>query len=121
MNLIERGRVLIDLDFIKSSNKEIKNMNKDKVGAPFQYSDNYIQFLAFLKFGFKIPYRTVQGIVRGLSEYVRRIEEIHFTHISRRIIKIKPSVGNLNFQDDDPIILIVDASGLTISKKGDYI
>ena len=63
---------------------------------------------------------TVQGIVRGLSEYVR-IEELHFTHIRRRILKIKPSVGSLNFQDDDPITLIVDASGLTISKKGDYI
>ena len=89
------------------------------MGAPFQYSDNYIQFLAFLKIGFKIPYRTVQGIVRGLSNYVR-IEEIHFTHIRRRILKIKPSVGNLDFQDD-PITLIVDASGLTISKKCDYI
>jgi len=95
-SLIERGPVLIDLDFIRSSNEEIKNMNKDKVGAPFQYSDNYIQFLAFLKIGFKIPYRTVQGIVRRLSNYVR-IEEIHFTHIRRRIIKIKPSVGNLDF------------------------
>ena len=40
-SLIERGSVLIDLDFIKSANEEIKNMNKDKVGAPFQYSDNY--------------------------------------------------------------------------------
>ena len=119
-SLIERGRVLIDLDFIRSYNEDIKNMNKNKVGAPFQYSDNYIQFLAFLKIGFKIPYRTVQGIVRGLSEYVR-IEELHFTHIRRRILKIKPSVGSLNFQDDDPITLIVDASGLTISKKGDYI
>jgi len=28
---------------------------------------------------------------------------------------------DLDFDDDDPIILIVDASGLTISKKGDYI
>ena len=27
----------------------------------------------------------------------------------------------LNFQDDDPITLMVDESGLTISKKGDYI
>jgi hypothetical protein len=87
-SLIERGRVLIDLDFIKSSDDEIKSMNKDKVGAPFQYSDNYIQFLAFLKIGFKIPYRTVQGIVRGLSEYVR-IEEMYFTHIRRRILKNK--------------------------------
>ena len=123
-SLIERGRVLIDLDFIRSSNEEINNMNKDKVGAPFQYSDNYIQFLAFLKIGFKIPYRTVQGIVRvdyrGLRK--KNWRDTLYTYHRRRIIKIKPSVGgNLDFQDDDPITLIVDASGLTISKKGDYI
>ena len=92
-SLIERGRVLIDLDFIRSYNEEIKNMNKDKVGAPFQYSDNYIQFLAFLKIGFKIPYRPVQKwSSQLLSDYVR-IEEIHFTHIRRRILKIKKQLG----------------------------
>ena len=51
---------------------------------------------------------------------------MHFTHIRRRILKLKPSVRNLGFEgqgddDDKPITLIVDASGLTISKKGDYI
>jgi IS5 family transposase len=52
---------------------------------------------------------------------------MHFTHIRRTILKIKPSsVRNLGFEeggddDDKPITLIVDASGLTISKKGDYI
>jgi hypothetical protein len=104
-------------------------MNKGKVGAPFEYSNSYIHFLAFIKIGFKIAYRTVQGIVRGLSDYIR-IEEMHFTHIRRRIQNIKPSVENLGFEeehnDDDnnnnkPLTLIVDASGLTISKKGDYI
>ena len=122
-SLVERGRVLIDVSFLKSANDEIKKMNKGKVGAPFQYPHSYIEFIAFLKVGFKIPYRTVQGIVRGLSEYLR-IEEMHFTHIRRRILKIKPSVRNLGFEgeeDDKPITLIVDASGLTISKKGDYI
>ena len=119
-SLIERGRVLIDVSFLKSSNKEIKKMNIGKVGAPFQYSDSYIQFLAFLKIGFKIPYRMVQGIVRGLSEYVRIGKEIHFTHIRRRMIKIKPSIGNDN-DNEEPITLVVDASGLTVSKKGDYI
>ena len=95
-------------------------MNDGKVGAPFEYSHTYIQFLAFLKIGFKIAYRTVQGIVRGLSDYIR-IEEMHFTHIRRRILKFKPSVGNLNLDNDKPVTLIVDASGLTITKKGDYI
>jgi Transposase DDE domain len=67
-------------------------MNKAEVGAQFQYSDSYIQFLAFLKIGLKIPYRTVQGIVHGLSDYVRIVEETHFTHTRRRILKIKPFI-----------------------------
>jgi DDE family transposase len=119
-SLIERGRVLMDISFLRSSKREIKKMNGGKVGAPFEYSHTYIQFLAFLKIGFKIAYRTVQGIVRGLSDYIR-IEEMHFTHIRRRILKFKPSVRNLNLDDDKPVTLIVDASGLTITKKGDYI
>jgi hypothetical protein len=113
----------MDIGFLKSWNKEIKRMNQGKVGAPFEYSHSYIHFLAFIKIGFKIAYRTVQGIVRGLSDYIR-IEEMHFTHIRRRVLKIKPSsVENLGFEeeDDKPMTLIVDASGLTISKKGDYI
>ena len=120
-SLIERGRVLIDVSFLKSSNKEIKKMNKSKVGAPFQYSDRYVQFLSFLKIGFKIPYRMVQGVVRGLSDYVKIVEEIHFTHIRRRMIRIKPRILNDNDDNGEPITLVVDASGLTVSKKGDYI
>lgn len=122
-SLIERGRVLMDLGFLKSQNREIRKMNNGKVGAPFEYSHTYIQFLAFLKIGFKISYRTVQGIVRGLSDYIR-IEEMHFTHIRRRILKMRPSVACVNIDDDDndkPITLVVDASGLTLTKKGDYI
>jgi hypothetical protein len=42
--------------------------------------------------------------VRGLSDYIR-IEEMSFTHIRRRILKIKPSsVNNQNLikdNDDD--------------------
>ena len=34
-SLVERGRVLIDISFLKLSNREIKNMNEGKVGAPF--------------------------------------------------------------------------------------
>jgi hypothetical protein len=45
-----------------------------------------------------------------------RIEEMHFTQIRRRIQKIKSSVDNLNLDDDKHITLIVDASGLTITK-----
>ena len=57
-------------------------MNEGKVGAPYEYPDSYVHFLAFLKIDFRIPYRAVQGIVRGLSEYIK-IEGTHFTLYSR--------------------------------------
>jgi hypothetical protein len=96
--LVERGRILMGVSFLRSSNNEIKHMNERKVGVPFEYSHSYIQFLAFLKIGFKIVYRTFREIVRGLSDYIR-IEEMHFTHIRRRILEIKPSTGNLGFEE----------------------
>ena len=87
-----------------------------RLEPPFEYSHTYIQVLAFLKIGFKIAYRTVQGIVRGLSDYIR-IEEMHFTHLRRRILKIRPSVASVNIDDDKPVTLIVDASGLSYYNK----
>jgi hypothetical protein len=73
---------------------------------------SYREFVAFLKVGFKVPYRTVQGIVRGLSDTKE------CTHIRIRILKINPSVRNQDFEggggegenNDRPITLIVDAS-----------
>jgi hypothetical protein len=62
--------------------------------------------------------------VRGLAEYVKIVEEIHFTDIRKRMIGIKPSIENDNDNDidnEEPITLVVGASGLTVSKKGDYI
>jgi hypothetical protein len=32
-SLVDGSRVLIDISFLKSSNREIKNMNEGKVGA----------------------------------------------------------------------------------------
>jgi hypothetical protein len=59
-------------------------MNQGKVGAAFEHSYSYIHFQAipFLRLDLrKIAYRTVQGITRGLSDYISRIEEMHFTYV----------------------------------------
>jgi hypothetical protein len=121
-SLIERGHILMDIGFIKSQRRELTKMNKKKVGRPFLYPDSYVQFLAFLKIGFSISYRTVQGIVRGLAEYIK-IEEIHFTQLRRRIKKMCTNFRDIynNNRIGKSITLVIDASGLTTSKKGNYI
>ena len=121
ISLIERGRILIDIGFIKSYKRELAKMNNKKVGRPFLYPHSYVQFLAFLKIEFSISYRTVQGIVRGLGDYIK-LDEIHFTQLRRRIKKMYTSVSHIyNNEGKSMINLGVDASGLVLSKRGNYI
>jgi Transposase DDE domain len=125
--LIERGCAILDLGSLTSWKEELMAMNDDKLGRPYEFPNSYISFLAFMKVGFDITYRTVEGIVRELSEYVRFVEEIHYTHMRRRILTLmkgkKPSemVDGLEEEDAEPITVIVDSSGLSTTNKGSYI
>jgi len=93
--LVERGRLLFDLDFASSWKNELDVMNSSKLGRPYEYPNSYISFLSFLKVGFDIPYRMVEGITEALSEYITFIKEVHFTQIRRRMLSLmkgkKPS------------------------------
>lgn len=96
------------------------------MGRPFLYPDSYVRFLAFIKTGFSISYRTVQGIVRGLAEYIR-IEEMHFTQLRRRIDRICTNLINNYYKNKDvgnvdkSLTIVIDSSGLALYKKGNYI
>lgn len=37
------------------------------------------------------------------------------------MLKVEPSIEEMVFENEEPITLIVDASALTVSKKGNYI
>lgn len=115
--------MLIDLGFLDGWDEELDSMNAVKRdGRRFQYPNSYIEFLAFLKTGFQIPYRTVEGVVRGLSNYVKGLKEMHFTQIRRRMLRLNPTVGfDYDSDADEPVTLIVDSTGLSTTKKGAYI
>lgn len=125
-SLVERGRIIFDLGFASSWKKELKSMNKDKVGRPFDFPNSYIEFLSFLKVGFDIPYRMVEGAVDALSEYISFIQDICFTQIRRRMVRLmkgkKPAeIVREAKEDEEPITAIVDSTGLTTTTKGAYI
>jgi hypothetical protein len=126
--LIERGCAILDLGQLTSWKEELDVMNQDKLGRPFEFPNSYISFLAFVKVGFDIPYRTLEGIVRELSEYVRFVEEMHYTHMRRRILASmkgkKPSElvdATADADGDEPMTIIADSSGISVSNKGSYI
>ncbi len=121
--LIRRGEILLDVDFVKDWSHELNGMNHpNKLGRPFEFPESYISFVAFLKIGFKLPYRMVQGAVRALSKVIK-IEGMHFTHMRRRILAKKPSISMKvdETNQNEPMTLVVDSSGLSTTKKGAYI
>ncbi len=125
--LIERGCAILDLGSLTSWKDELDTMNADKLGRPYEFPNSYISFLSFVKVGFDIPYRTLEGIVRELSEYIRFVEEMHYTHMRRRILASmkgkKPSeiIGADDADGDEPMTVIADSSGLSVSNKSSYI
>ena len=56
------GRVLFDLGFAKGWNDELKTMNGDKRGRPYEFPDSYIEFLSFFRVGLNAPYRVIEGM-----------------------------------------------------------
>lgn len=124
--LIERGCTTLDLGSLTSWKEEPDSMNREKLGRPFEFPNSYISFLGFLKVGIDIPYRTLEGVLRELSEYVRFVEEMHYTRMRRRIFTSmkgkKPSdLIPADADGDEPMTVIADSSGLYVSNKGSYI
>lgn len=46
--LVRNGEILLDLDFLRSWNKELEEMNRDKLGRSYEYSAIYIRFLRMI-------------------------------------------------------------------------
>jgi len=54
--LVKRGELLIDLDFVENWEKELEEMNRGKRGKPFDYPESLIEFLAFPRYFFGLPF-----------------------------------------------------------------
>ncbi len=55
-SLVRRGEILIDLDVINNWDRELKEMNNDKVGEPFQSPNTFFLLLGYAKVYFHLPY-----------------------------------------------------------------
>ena len=55
---------MIGFDVINNWERELKEMNKDKVGEPFRYPNTFLRSLEHAKAYFHLPYRQIEGIAQ---------------------------------------------------------
>ena len=114
--LIRRGEWFFDFSFLESIPQELKEMNKNKVGKPYQYTNSFIEFESKLQPYF--DYRSIQGICEALSEKIDGFPVNNYSNICRRVNDLDINLPKIDFEK--PIFVGNDGSGIKVSNRGEW-
>lgn len=120
-SLVKRGEILLGFGVIDNWDKELKEMNRDKVGEPFHYPNTFLLLLGYAKVYFHLPYRQTEGIAQGHAK--GKVPSIpDFTTISRRIngLGIKINDNKSNEFEADYIVISIDSTGIKVTNRGQW-
>lgn len=115
--LVKRGEYLLDLDWVKDWDEELKEMNKNKVGHPFEYPNSMI-WTQGVWHTHKIAYRMVEGITRQLYRMAQLPAYNDYSTINRRVNKLDIS---LDVPSGQKLMLFSDGSGFQAIEGGEYL
>ncbi len=112
---VVRGEFLFDLEFVRSWDKELEEMNDGKKGTPFQFPESFIKWLAMLSQW--ISNRGLQGVTRRFQMYGLIPKEADYSTINIRVNKIDTSFV---LPKEGHISVSTDGSGMKMTNRGDY-
>ena len=115
--LIKRGQILIDISFAINWDTELEQMNKNKVGKPYEFPESLIKFQAVLH-AKGIPYRMTQGICMKLHEIAKLPDYCNYSTSDRRINKMSTTLELPNGQN---LTLFTDGGGFQVIEGGEYL
>lgn len=118
---IKEGELYLDFGFLKTWNKELDKLNKNKEGARYIYPDSLMRFCSIIKAVFGIGYRQNQGLLNSLEKYVSIPSVPCYTQIERRITKLGLNMVKSLAKSEDGQIIAVDSSGIKLYNSGEWI
>src|SRR3990172_1346687 len=117
--LVKRCSIIIDLDFVAGWSRELKAMNDGKEGGRYRYPETFIKLLAVVH-AYVLPYRQLEGFMRGLSQHVDGLKAPDYTTIWWRVSKMKVDVSPSVAMDKD-VTIAVDSTGIKVPNRGEWI
>lgn len=115
--LVKHGEYLLDLDWVKGWDEELKEMNRNKVGHPYEYPNSLI-WTQGVWHTHRIPYRFVEGITRQLYRMTQLPAYNDYSTINRRVNKLNIS---LDVPSGQKLMLFSDGSGFQAIEGGEYL
>jgi hypothetical protein len=115
--LVKRGEYFLDLDWMKNWNKELDEMNLNKVGHPYVFPNSLIR-LQSVWHSKSIPVRMIEGITRRLYVIAGLPGYDDYTTIDRRINRLDVK---LDLPPGDFLALFSDGSGWQAVNGGEFL
>ena len=115
--LVRRGEFYLSLEFLDSWDKELKKMNREKRGRPFEYPETFIHFSALWYHFFHLPYRQLEGALRRLEKFVPKLKAADYSTLWHRITKLDIGLST----SDKEVIVAVDSTGIKVTNRGEWI
>ena len=117
--LVRRGEILLDLRILDRWDSELERMNAGKEGGRYVYPDIFAKLLGYVHLLFHLPYRQTEGFLKALRRFDSRIQVPDYSTIDRRVNRLNVKLDEESYGDD--VVLAVDASGIKVSNRGDWI
>jgi hypothetical protein len=83
------------------------------------YPEVFVRLLGYVHLLFHLPYRQREGFLKALRRYDSRIQVPDYSTIDRRVNRLDVRLDEEDYGND--LILAVDASGVKVSNRGDWI
>ncbi len=118
-SLVRRGEILFSYDFLDTWDSEIARMNENKEGKPFAFPDSFILVIGYLRTYLHLPYRQTEGVIKATG----RSLPCHpsYGHICKRINRLNIDIKKEDsIDDDEPIIIAVDSTGIKVTNRGQW-
>lgn len=113
--LIRRGTFYLDFEWVKNWKKELVEMNKNKVGRPYEFPESLIQLQAvWLNL---VDLREVEGITRQVYEIGKIPYYNDYSTISRRVNNMSTEI---DLPESKDIFCATDGTGMKMNMSGEY-
>jgi len=113
--LVVRGKFLLDFDWVKSWNQELKEMNNGKRGAPYEFPNSLVQLQAV--WNQWVGVRQVEGLTRDLVEMARIPNFNDYSTINRRVRLVEPC---FELPKHGFCSVSTDRTGIKMHNAGEY-
>jgi hypothetical protein len=115
--LVKRGEYFLDLDWMKNWNNELEEMNRNKVGRPFEFPNSLIRLQSVWHVK-NTPVRMIEGITRQLY-YIAGLPDYNdYSTIDRRINRLEVK---MDVPPGDTRALFSDGTGCQAINGGEFL